>query len=183
MTFIDLIAIAVVVGYGILGWFSGTVRRVIGLAGLYLALVAATYMGQWAGGIYQQVNPAAPVPDARLAGWLFFLVLLVVAIEGLATAVHTQLQVAVVALNRSVGVILGLVTGVVVTVAAFYILAGYAQGVTAQASNAQIEVRDNLNHSRVMLPLARKAGPPVLPLLSGALPRDSEAYFIFEGPR
>ncbi len=181
MTLIDLIALVLIVAYGVLGWFSGTVRRVIGLVGVYIAALIATNMGQFAGGILRQYSPTISVPDARLAGWLFFLALLVLAFEGAATAVHSQLQLAVVALNRGVGVLLGLVTSIVLLMAGAYMVTGYANAQTTEASSTQLSTRDQLQHSAVLLPVAKSLGIFALPFLTAALPRENEAYFIFEG--
>ncbi len=181
MTLIDLISLVLIVAYGVLGWYSGTIRRVIGLIGVYIAALVATNMGQFAGGILRQSNSTISIPDARMAGWLFFFVLLVLVFEGAATAIHTQLQLAVVALNRGVGVVLGLATSVVVLMAGAYMLAGYANAQTNEATAKQLSVRDQLKHSAVLLPVAKNVGVLALPFMSAALPREGEAYFVFEG--
>ena len=183
MTLIDVISLLVIVAYGVLGWFSGTIRRVLGLVSVYVALLLATNMGQYAGGIVRQYQPTISIPDARLMGWIFFAVLLVLILEGAATAVHAQLQLAVVAVNRGIGVVLGLLTSVVVLMAAAYMLIGYANAETNQPTGSQVTVRDQMQHSALLLPLAKSAGIYLLPVLTAALPRDSQAYFAFEGSR
>ena len=178
MTLLDLVALLVILAYAVLGWFSGTVRRVIGLIAVFIALLVATNMGQQGAGILRQYSPTISVPDARLYSWLFFLVLLVLVFEAAATAVHTQIQLAVVALNRGVGLLLGLVTAVVLLVACAYMLVGFANASTNEATNTQSNLRDQLQHSAVILPLAKSTGGVILPLLTAALPRDSASYFV-----
>lgn len=178
MTLLDLVALLVILVYAVLGWVSGTIRRVIGLAGAYIALLVASNMGQQGADILRQYSPTIGVPDARLYSWFFFLVLLLLAFEGAATAVHRQVQLAVVALNRAVGLLLGLVTAVVVLVACAYMLLGFANASTNQATGTQVNMRDQLQHSGVLLPLATSTGPVILPLLTATLPRDSASFFV-----
>jgi uncharacterized membrane protein required for colicin V production len=123
------------------------------------------------------------VADARFVAWTFFLFLMLLVFEGAATAVHTQLQVAVLAVNRGVGVFLGLVTSVVLITALVYMLAGFGKPVTKQPDRLQINVRDAVANSGLALPLAKAAGDYILPLLNAALPRDPQAYFTLEGTR
>lgn len=183
MTPIDLVALLVVLAYAVIGWFSGTIRRVLGLLAVWVAMLAATNMGQPGAGILRQYNNTISIPDARLAGWLFFFVLLILIFEAAGTAVHAQLQLAAVAVNRGIGLLLGLVTAGVVLIGCTYMLIGFANAQTNQPTSFQVSVRDQMIHSGFLLPLARSAGPPVLLFLNGALPRDPKAYFIYEGPR
>jgi len=183
LTLLDLAAVVIVVGYVALGWFTGTIRRVIGLVAVYLALLVATFMGQQGADVVTQSQPGMPIPDARLVAWMFFLLLMLLVFEGAATAVHTQLQLAVVALNRGVGVVLGLVTTVVLVTALVYMLAGFAKPSARQPDQLQITVRDAVVNSGIAYPLARATANYVLPFLNAALPRDSQAYFVLEGTR
>ncbi len=64
MTWLDLASIVVVLAYGVGGFFSGVVRRLIGFIALYVALLAATNMGLQAGGILQQTSNFE-TPDAQ----------------------------------------------------------------------------------------------------------------------
>ena len=183
MTVLDVIAIVFVLVYMFVGWYTGTIRRVLGLIGVYLAMLVATNMGQQGAGIYLQYSPTTPVPDARLFGWLFFFFLLTIVFEGAATAVHAQIQLAVVALNNGIGLVIGIITALVVVTGLFYMTAGYAKAATNTPSGLQITIRDELANSHLVLPLMKATASPILPLLSAALPRDSQAYFAFEGPR
>ncbi len=183
MTLVDLIGALVFVVYGVLGIYTGTIRRVLGLIVIYAAMWVATNMGQPGGSIYIQYAPTTPVPDARLIGWIFFLVLLMLALEGAATAVNAQLQLAVVAWNRAVGFVIGLVTALVLVIAVFYMVAGYSKANTNTPSDLQISTRDALVNSHFVFPLVKATAAPILPLLSAVLPRDSTAYFSFSAPK
>jgi hypothetical protein len=63
---------------------------------------------------------------------------------------------------------------------AAYMLTGYANAQTNQATSTQLSTRDQLQHSAVLLPVAKSVGILALPFLTAALPRENEAYFIFE---
>ncbi len=183
MTPVDLAGLFFVLLYVLLALVTGTIRRVLGLISVYVALVVATNMGQQGGAILIQYRPNIPVPDARLYGWVFFFFLIVIALEGAASAVHARLQLAVVALDRTVAVVIGVVTSVVVIVAFFFMFAGYAKAHTNTPTDLQINGGQWLANSQFVLPLARATASTILPLLSGVLPRDSEAYFSFSSPK
>ena len=180
MTLADLGGIVILVVYAILGWTTGTVRRVIGVLIVYAALIAGTNMGQPGGAILVQSNNTIPPQDARLFGWLFFFLLLVVALEGAATAIHGRLQLAVVAFDRSLGLLIGLVTGGVVIVSLVYMMAGNSRAAINQPSGLQVSMRDSLASSHLVEPFTRSVSGVVLPLLAAGLPRDAQAYFTFK---
>ena len=180
MTSVDLVGIAILVVYAALGWLTGTVRRVIGILVVYVALIAGTNMGQPGGEILEQWNNTIPPQDARLYGWLFFFLLIAVALEAAATAVHGRLQLAVVAFDKSLGVLIGLLTGVVLIVSLVFMTAGYSRAAINQPSDLQAWMRDSLASSHFVLPMTRSISGVVVPLLNAGLPRDAQAYFTFK---
>ena len=182
MTLLDALAVLVVAAYAALGMLTGTVRRVIGLIGAYLALLIATNMGQQGGGVFQQYSPTTSVTDARLYGWLFFFFLLLLVFEGMAAAVGSRLQVAVLAFDRLIGTIVGLLTGGVVAVAVTYMLVGYSEAAGGQPTQLQSNLRPMVANSTVAIPFARSSDPLLRTFFYAALPRDAHAYFAFEGP-
>ena len=68
MTLIDALPIVLIIAYAALGYFTGVLRRIIGLLSLYVACIAATGMGLQAGGLIQQAT-GAETPDARIFGF------------------------------------------------------------------------------------------------------------------
>jgi len=178
---LDLGALVVLVTYVALGWYTGTVRRVLGLIIVMAALWVATNMGQQGAGILTQFQPGMATADARLYSWGFFFLLLVVVLEASAFALGDQLQIAVVAANKAGGLLLGLITFVIVTAAVVYMLAGFGQPTVRQPDTLQVDVRDAVVNSGFAFPVARAAAEPVLPLLNTFLPRDPKAYFNLEG--
>jgi uncharacterized membrane protein required for colicin V production len=181
VTLLDLGAAAFLVIYLALGWYTGTVRRALGLVILLVALWTATNLGQQGAAIIGQSQPGMAVPDTRMISWAFFFLLLLLVLEGAATAVHEQLQVAVVAVNRGVGLILGVVTFVVLNTAVVYMLAGFGQPTARQPDALQTDVRNAVVNSGFAYPLAKSMANTVLPLLNSFLPRDPKAYFNLEG--
>lgn len=180
MTAADFIGIVVILVYAGLGWLTGTVRRVIGILIVYAALIAGTNMGQPGGAILEQYNNSIPPQDARLYGWAFFFLLLVIALEAAATAIHGRLQLAVVAFDKAIGVLLGVLTGLVVMAALVYISAGYSRAAINQPSDNQVRVRDSLNGSQFAVPFAKAISGTLVPILGPGLPRDAQAYFTFK---
>lgn len=179
MTPIDLIAIALTAGYAVFGYATGAVRRVLGLVFVYFAILIGTYMGPHGADIFLQYSPSTPIPDARLYGWVAFTLVILIGAEGFATALHEHLQAAVVALNKAVGVVLGAVTGLVLTVVLVFMLAGYAQPAGGgQLSSLELSVKDQLNHSSIAVRMTKAMGAPIVVALSAALPREASQFFI-----
>lgn len=179
MTAIDLLVTILVVGYALFGYGTGAVRRVLGLVFVYVAVLVGTNMGPHGADILRQYSPDTAIPDSRLYGWIFFTLLILVLAEGFATALHENLQAAVVALNKAVGVILGAATGLVLSVVLVFMLAGYAQPAGGgQLSSLELSVKDQLNLSRVAVPMTKALGAPIVVALSAALPREASQFFI-----
>ncbi|TMF19505.1 MAG: hypothetical protein E6I35_03435, partial [Chloroflexi bacterium] len=80
MTWIDIFPIVLIVAYGVGGFFSGLIRRFIGLVALFIAVWAATNMGLQAGGILQQTS-SFELADARIYGFFGIIVALLVSVE------------------------------------------------------------------------------------------------------
>ncbi len=177
MTWVDVVGILLVVGYGIGGFFSGVARRLIGLVALYLAFLAATNMGLQAGGILQQ-SSNFETPDARIYGFFFIVIAVIAIIEGATQLAHAQIQLPAMVLNQSLGVVVGVVTGLLLTILVVYELgaAGNPFG-GSQLDGLQQQVRDAYNGSHVVVPIVRKIDPPIIDLFQPALPADPQIYF------
>ncbi|HUZ89254.1 MAG TPA: CvpA family protein [Candidatus Acidoferrales bacterium] len=177
MSLFDVISVLLLVGYGVLGFFSGLVRRVLGLVGVFVAALVATNFGQVGGSILRQEFPSLPVSDSRGYTWFFLFIALVVVFEILAALVHRDIQFTVIALNRGSGALAGLLTGLVVITSAAYVLGGLSQTTGPAFGALESAVHSSLSNSRFGLPLAERVGPAILPPLTGALPRDPAQYF------
>lgn len=177
MTWLDLISIVVIIAYGVGGFFSGVVRRLIGFIALYVALLAATNMGLQAGGILQQTSNFE-TPDARIYGFFGIVAAVLIIIEGATQLAHGQIQIPALALNRSLGVIVGVITGVFLTVVCVYELGAAANPFGGSSLDPlQQKIRDAYNGSHVIVPLVMAIDKPIIGLFEPALPGDPQIYF------
>jgi uncharacterized membrane protein required for colicin V production len=177
VTWIDVLAILVIVGYGVGGFFSGVVRRLIGFVAMYAAFWAATLMGLQAGGILQQTSNF-DTPDARIWGFFGLLVAILIIVEGATQLAHGQIQIPALALNRSFGVAVGLITGIVLTVVCVYELGSAASPVGgSQLDPMQSRIRDAYNGSQIIVPIVKKIQKPIISIFAPALPTDPQIYF------
>jgi uncharacterized membrane protein required for colicin V production len=177
VTWIDLFAILLIVAYGVGGFFTGVLRRLIGFVALYVGLFAATNMGLQAGGILQQTSNFE-TPDARIYGFFGILFAVLVIVEGATQLAHSQIQIPALSLNRTFGVLAGLITAIVLTVLCVYELGAAANPFGgSQLDPRQQSIRDAYNGSHVIVPIARAIQKPVIALFQPALPGDPQIYF------
>ena len=105
--------------YALGGLFTGVFRRLIGFVAVPIAFVAATNMGLQAGGILQQ-SSNFETPDARIYGFFGIATAVLVIIEGATQLANSQIQVPALVLNRTLGVIVGAFTGILLAVIVVY---------------------------------------------------------------
>ncbi len=177
MTWMDWVSIGVIIVYGVGGFFSGIVRRLIGFIALYIAVLAATNMGLQAGNLLQQTSNFE-ISDGRIYGFFGIVVAVLVIVEGATQLAHSQIQIPALALNRTLGVIVGLFTGVFLVVVSVYELgaAGNPFG-GSTLDPLQQRVRDGYNGSHVVVPLVKLIQKPIIGLFEPALPTDPQIYF------
>jgi uncharacterized membrane protein required for colicin V production len=177
VTWLDLVSIVAVLAYGVGGFFSGVVRRLIGFIALYVGLLAATNMGLQAGGILQQTSNFE-TPDARIYGFFGIVAFALIIVEGATQLAHNQIQIPALALNRSLGVIAGVITGVFLVVVCVYELGAAANPFGGSSLDPlQLRIRDAYNGSHVIVPLVRAIDKPIISLFDPALPADPQIYF------
>ena len=177
MNWIDVVPLVLLVAYGVGGFFSGVVRRMIGLIALFLACWAATNMGLQAGGILQQ-SSNFEVPDARIYGFFGILLAVLIIVEVATQLAHSQIQVPALVLNRSFGAVLGVLTAIVFTVVAIHELEAAAQPIGgAQLDQLEQQIRDSVKASVIMVPLVDKIDRPFLAAFQPFLPSDPQSYF------
>jgi len=177
VTWVDAIPIVLVLVYALLGFLTGVMRRLIGLVSIYVACVAATNMGLQAGGILQQ-SSGYGTADARIYGFFGILFAVIIVIDGAAQLANSQIQIQAIVFNRISGVIIGVVTGLILSVLVTYELqaAGNPFGGT-QLDSLQQSVRDGVNGSHVAVPLVKAIGKPIISLFQPVLPADPQIYF------
>ena len=177
MTWVDVLPIVLLVVYAVLGYFTGVLRRIIGLIALYIACIAATGMGLQAGNIIQQ-GSTVETPDARIYGFFGLLLLVIVAIDGAAQLAHRQIQIEAIVWNRLSGVIVGVVTALLLSVVVVYELqaAGHPSG-SGQLAGAQADIRHAVDGSHFAVPIVNSLGRPIVAVFQPALPFDPHQYF------
>ncbi len=177
MNLLDVVPIALVVVYAALGFFTGIVRRLVGIIGGYISFLAATNMGLQAGGLLQQ-SSSLETPDARIYGFFGIVIAVIIIVEGAAQLAHSAIQVEAIVLNRVLGVLAGLVTAVLLSVVVTYELeaAGNPFG-GGSLDVLQQRIRDAVQGSNVAVPLVKSMGKPIIRIFQPVLPGDSQIYF------
>src|SRR5690349_22580249 len=125
MSWIDIVPVLLLIVYAAGGFFSGLIRRFIGLIALFVAVWAATNMGIQAGGILQQTS-SFEIADGRIYGFfgIIFAVLLIV--EVATQLAHSQIQIPAVFLNRTLGTAVGVLTAILLSYVVVYELGAAA---------------------------------------------------------
>lgn len=177
MTWIDVIPIVLVLVYALLGYFTGVLRRIIGLIGLYVACIAATGMGLQAGGLLQQATPLE-TPDARIYGFFGLLLIVIVAIDGAAQLLHRQIQIEAIVWNQLSGVIVGVITALLLSIVVVYELqaAGSPSG-SGALGGTQAQIHNAVLKSKFAVPIEKAIGSPIIAVFQPALPFDPHQYF------
>jgi uncharacterized membrane protein required for colicin V production len=177
MTWLDVLPFVLIIIYAALGYFTGVLRRGIGLAALYVAFLAATGMGLQAGNIINQAF-AIEVPDARIIGFFGILAAVLILIDGAAQLAHAQIRIEAVYWNRTIGVVVGVLTAFLLSVVVVYLLdaAGNPSG-GGQLSGLQAEIHDTVKASKFAVPLVNSIGKPIIAIFTPVLPNDPNQYF------
>jgi len=177
LTWIDIFPIVLIVAYGVGGFFSGLIRRFIGLVALFIAVWAATNMGLQAGGILQQTS-SFELADARVYGFFGIIVALLVIVEVATQLAHSQIQIPAVVLNRTLGTLVGVSTAILLSVIVVYEIGAASNPIGgAQLDPLQQNLRDSVRHSLFMVKLVNAIDRPILALFQPLLPGDPQVYF------
>ena len=177
MNLLDLLPIALVIVYVALGFFSGVVRRLIGIIGVYVSFLAATNMGLQAGNLLQQ-SASLEIPDARIFGFFGILFVVIIVVEGAAQLGQGAIKIEAIVLNRVLGVLVGLISAVLLSVVVTYELeaAGNPFGGGALDLRQQ-QIRDAVRGSQLAVPMVKSIGKPIITIFQPVLPTDPQIYF------
>lgn len=183
VNWVDTVAAILLVLYTVGGFYSGMIRRVIGVGAFLLGLGFATKLGLTAGDFVRQqtfINYA----DARMVGYIGFIVMVAGLIELLALFNHDRLQLSVVGFDRLSGAVVGAFTAVLVIALGFLLVSGYAHpGAGSGApSEAQTKVNGWLETSQLAKPISNAMGAPAYQFLRQILPDDAQRYFTAPNP-
>jgi uncharacterized membrane protein required for colicin V production len=177
MTWIDLLPLVLIAVYGVGGYFTGILRRLIGFVALYVACWAATNMGLQAGGILQQ-SSNLETADARIYGFFGIIAAVLLLVELATQLAHGQIQIPALVLNHVLGAIAGVVTGVILSVILIYELSAAANPFGGpQLDQLEQHLRDSINGSAFAVTIVNKVAPPIIGLFDPVLPSDPQIYF------
>jgi uncharacterized membrane protein required for colicin V production len=178
LTWVDILPILLLIAYGVGGFFSGLIRRFIGLVALFIAVWAATNMGLQAGAILQQTSSVTEVSDGRIYGFFGMIAAILLLVEVATQIAHKQIQIQAVVLNRTLGTALGLVTAILLSVVVVYELGAAANPIGgSELDQLQLGIRDAVQHSLYMTKLVNATGKPIIALFQPLLPGDPQSYF------
>ena len=178
MTSVDLFPLLLLVAYGLGGFFSGLIRRFIGLVALFVAVWAATSMGLQAGGILQQSGSVTEVADGRIYGFFGIMAAVLLVVEVATQIAHKQIQIQAIVLNRTLGTAIGLLTAILLSVVVVYELGAAGNPIGGSQLDAlQLSIRDSVHHSLFMTSLVNSVGKPIIALFQPLLPGDPQIYF------
>ena len=174
----DIIVVAVVAAYAVLGYFSGLVRRMIGVIGLFVGFGVATAMTPLASNVWLQANPSWSIPDSRMLIYVVIMVFLVIVVEGFAVAYHSKLQISFVLLDKASGVIVGAVVALLAITTLLYLLFAASVPIGSAPDGPQIQVNTAIRtDSRLAPALFRSVGPFSVILFRPVTPLDPGPYF------
>jgi len=177
VTWIDWFPIVLIVAYGVGGFFSGLIRRFLGLVALFVAVWAATNLGLQTGLILQQTSNME-VPDGRIYGFFGIIVFLLLLVEAATQIAHKQIQIPAIVLNRTLGTVLGLMTAILLSVVVVYELGLAANPIGGgQLDATQQNLRDSVHQSAFMVGLVNAIDRPIIALFQPLLPGDPQIYF------
>ena len=178
MTLVDIFPLVLLIAYGVGGFFSGLIRRFIGLAALFVAVWAATNMGQQAGAILQQTSSVSEVSDGRIYGFFGMIVAILLLVEVATQIAHKQIQIQAVVLNRTLGTALGVVTAFLLSVVVVFELEQAANTTGgSELDSLQLSIKDAVDHSLFMTKLVNAIDRPVIALFQPLLPGEPQIYF------
>jgi len=177
VTLVDIVPILLILAYAGGGFFSGLIRRFIGLIALFVAVWAATNMGIQAGGILQQTS-SFEIADGRVYGFFGIIFVVLFIVEVATQLAHSQIQIPAVVLNRTLGSAVGVFTAILLSYVVVYELGAAANPIGgAQLDPLQQWIRNQIQHSLFMVNLVNATDRPILALFQPLLPGDPQQYF------
>ena len=173
----DLAIVLLIVAYGAFGYWTGLVRRVIGLLGLYLAYFAATSSAPTAASVVLQAVPNWAVPDALMLGYFLVVGILILIVEILAGFYHSHLQLKAILLDKGTGAVVGVITALAGITVGLSLLLGATQPIEGSPDGAQIQVHDAIHRSPLSTVLLASLGPAVRLIFGPVIPNNPGAYY------
>lgn len=177
LTWFDVLVVVLILGYLLVGYYTGLIRRVLGFIGLYLGVLTATYVGHSGVGMLRQGDPTLATQDAKI--YLFFgaLGVIVLLVEVVASLYHSEVQVSLVAVNHGTGALIGGLTGFIFAVILWITLGFAAAPVGGSLTAAQVHIREQVHGSFLGPRMLQPAVGAVEATFRPVLPHDLDIYF------
>ena len=177
VTWFDVLTVALIAVYLVVGYYTGLIRRVIGFIGLYLGIFIASYVGHAGVGVLRQADGLIQVQDAKI--YLFFgaLVVIVLVVEVVGSLYHQEVQVSFVAVNHGSGALIGGLTGFIAMVLLWALLGAAASPLGGSLTSAQVHIRDQVHGSFLGPKMLQPAVGAVETTFRPVLPHDLSTYF------
>ena len=179
----DLAIIVVILGFAVLGYWTGLIRRVIGFVATYIAFLAATQAAPTAANVILQAQPGWAVPDALILGYFLIVILILLIFDVMATFYHARVQLAAIIVDRATGALVGFATGLMAVTVVLYLLLGGSQPPQGSPDGTQIQIRDGIRKATLAPALLRAIGQPAVILYQPVIPIDPGSYFNGQGSR
>jgi hypothetical protein len=135
-------------------------------------------MGNQAGGILQQSSNFPSVADGRVYGFFGIIAAILILVEVATQIAHKQIQIQAVILNRTLGVALGVVTAILLSVVVVYEVEQAANPIGgSELDPLELSLRDAVQHSAFMVSLVNAVDKPIIALFQPLLPSEPQVYF------
>src|SRR5260370_24360619 len=116
-------------------------------------------MGLQAGGILQQTSTTS-TPDARIYGFFGIVFVVMIVLDGAGQLAHSQIQLEAIVFNRVSGAVVGVLTGLLLSVLLVYELQAAPHPFRgAEPHPLQHSIPDAVDGSRRASPLTSAVGP------------------------
>ena len=180
---IALVIIVITLLYFGLGYWTGIVRRAIGVIGLFLAFFVATASGPTAATVVLQVYPTMTLPDAFMLGYFVVVAGVLVIVEVLASFYHGQVQLSAILVDKGSGAVVGAISALVGISVAPWLLLGASLPRQGSPDGTQIQVHDAITRSILAPLLAGPVAAVTKVVFSPVIPNDPESYFNAQQPQ
>ncbi len=174
---IDVAIIAVTLLFFGLGYWTGVVRRAIGVIGLFLAFFVATASGPTAANVVIQIYPTMSVSDAFMLGYFVVVLGALIIVEVLASFYHGQVQLSAILVDKGSGAVVGAISALVGISVALWLLLGASLPRQGSPDGTQIQVHDAITKGILAPILAGPVAAVTKVVFSPVIPNDPESYF------
>ena len=85
---IDILILVAIILYGVVGFYTGLIHRIIGFFGLYLGFLVGTYIAPTAASVLQQSVPNWNTPDSLIVSFFVLVAFILLHATGAMRGMH-----------------------------------------------------------------------------------------------